>query len=110
AKKSNIKPGRRALHRLRARGSEIAYGKAANTQVVKGNVGKLQRCAPSRCRLWVSLGPQPMFAARLLHPPAADMTRPPCDVAEVPMHKVAALQPAARGQEPRGGSQLRGRQ
>src|SRR5262249_33200571 len=82
AKKSNIKPGRRALHRLRARGSEIAYGKAANTQVVKGNVGKLQRCAPSRCRLWVSLGPQPMFAARLLHPPAADMTGPPCDVAE----------------------------
>lgn len=29
---------------------------------------------------------------------------------EAPKHKVAALQPAARGQEPRGRSQLRGSQ
>src|SRR5262249_28802061 len=43
-------------------------------------------------------------------PPKPDFSGLPRDVAEGPMHKVAALQPAARGQEPRGGSQLRGRQ
>jgi hypothetical protein len=39
---------------------------------------------------------------RSAHTPTADVMLSGCKCREVPMHKVAALQPAARGQEPRG--------
>jgi hypothetical protein len=41
-----------------------------------------------QCRLWVRLGPQPMLAARPLHPPIAGMLGLPSDVAEGPTPEV----------------------
>src|SRR3984893_19008547 len=55
----------------------------------------------ARCRLWVKLGPRRAQPQCLLYPPITDINDRRINVGFVPWHKVAALQPAAREQEPR---------